>query len=228
MAGYQRTLNPKRVLDAAEYLRLSPSNIMPGAVIIAVDEDYVSISGISSNLFSLKIVEDHRTFEEKLQELWGSFTSRLSNEELSSAGISYSTPSADDKEPLLTTDINELSATSSGMLDEAIDNGMEENDEDDEASYPTSYLASLANELTRAITDWDSLAADRQGAIRNYIEGVSKPGLIIDGQHRVFGAKDVSYHDVRLPVVLLPALAFSEQVFQFYVLNSKAKPLKPT
>lgn len=57
---------------------------------------------------------------------------------------------------------------------------------------------------------------------------MSKPGLIIDGQHRVFGAKNVSEHDVLLPVILLPGLAFAEQVFQFYVLNSKARPLKPT
>jgi hypothetical protein len=44
----------------------------------------------------------------------------------------------------------------------------------------------------------------------------------------VFGAKNVSEFDVVLPVVLLPGLAFAEQVFQFYVLNSKARPLKPT
>jgi len=31
-----------------------------------------------------------------------------------------------------------------------------------------------------------------------------------------------------LPVVMIPGLAHAEQVFQFYVLNSKAKPLSPT
>jgi hypothetical protein len=65
-------------------------------------------------------------------------------------------------------------------------------------------------------------------AIEDYINGVSKPGLIIDGQHRVLGAKNVSDHDVMLPVVVMLGLAHQEQVFQFYVLNSKAKPLRPT
>lgn len=58
--------------------------------------------------------------------------------------------------------------------------------------------------------------------------GVSKAGLIIDGQHRVFGAKDVSDFPVYLPVILMPGLATEEQVFHFYVLNNKAKPLTPT
>lgn len=204
MAGYQRVLDPKRVADVAEYLRLSPSNIVPGAVIVAVDEDYIAVSDVEANLYSLAIKEDTRPFEQKLQELWGQFTTRLSGEELTSAGVSFSAP------------------------DDTPEDGDEDEDEDGDASYPTSYLASLAGELTEAVTDWDSVSPDRQAAIRGYIDGVSKPGLIIDGQHRVFGAKNVSEHDVRLPVVILPGLAFAEQVFQFYVLNSKAKPLKPT
>src|SRR6185437_7827085 len=103
-----------------------------------------------------------------------------------------------------------------------------QDEEEEEATYRTSYVAQIAKELTDAVTDCDSVPAARQEAIRGYIEGVSKPGLIIDGQHRVFGAKNVSEFDVRLPVVILPGLAFAEQVFQFYVLNSKARPLKPT
>src|SRR5262249_54314917 len=34
--------------------------------------------------------------------------------------------------------------------------------------------------------------------------------------------------DVMLPVVVMLGLAHQEQVFQFYILNSKAKPLRPT
>jgi hypothetical protein len=85
----------------------------------------------------------------------------------------------------------------------------------------------LAKELGIALTQWDGLSPERQRAITEYIDGVSKPGLIIDGQHRVFGAARAA-SEVLLPVVLLPGLAYSEQVFQFYVLNSKAKPLRPT
>ena len=44
----------------------------------------------------------------------------------------------------------------------------------------------------------------------------------------MFGAKDVSTNDVALPVILVLGLEHAKQVFQFYVLNSTAKPLKPT
>jgi DGQHR domain-containing protein len=225
MAGYQRTLQEKRVDDLAAYLRLSSNNIIPGAVIIAIDEDYVSVSEVSNNLFALEIAEDRRSFEDKLQELWGGFTTRLGNSELSSAGIDYSVPPSDTREASTPTDESE---DSSDGPEEAIDADREEGYEEEEDLYPRSYLASLTQELTQAVTNWEDVSEKRQNAIRSYIQEVSKPGLIIDGQHRVFGAKNVSEHDVRLPVVLLPALTFSEQVFQFYVLNSKARPLKPT
>jgi DGQHR domain-containing protein len=65
-------------------------------------------------------------------------------------------------------------------------------------------------------------------ALEEFVTGVSKPGLIIDGQHRVFGAKNVSDFEVRVPVILLPGLSYQEQVFHFYVLNNKAKPLSKT
>jgi hypothetical protein len=197
MAGYQRVLDSKRTGDLANYLRLSPNNIVPGAVIVAVDSDYASVTDEGDGRWMLSVTEDARDFETKLQELWGSFTTRLTDDELSSASIEFSSSTNDA-------------------------------DSDDDETFPTSYLASLAKELTAAVKDWEGVAEPRREAIRSYIDGVSKPGLIIDGQHRVFGAQGVSDHDVVLPVVVLPGLEFAEQVFQFYVLNSKARPLKPT
>jgi len=43
--------------------------------------------------------------------------------------------------------------------------------------------ATLTQELQDALLDWDGLAEDRREAIEDFIEGTSKPGLIIDGQH---------------------------------------------
>jgi hypothetical protein len=226
MAGYQRILDEKRVDDLADYLRLSPSNIVPGAVIIAIDEDYVTASESGDGLFSLRVTGDDRLFEQKLQELWGGFTTRLSNEELGSAGVTFSIPSTNVDESSRSTQNANLTDPGQVAAQDATDELRDE--EDDEATYPTSYLALLTQELGEAVQDLSRLPSKRQTAIKNYIEEVSKPGLIIDGQHRVFGATKASDCDVRLPVVLLPGLAFAEQVFQFYVLNSKARPLKPT
>jgi hypothetical protein len=195
MAGYQRSLDHKRSDVLAEYIGLSPRNIVPGAVIVAIDQDYVDLDR-SGPVSLVRVTPDTRDFQTKLEELFGAFTTRMSNEELASADIGFSSDDWDE-------------------------------DQEVDAEHPSSYLALLAQELNTALQSWDDLQTERQDAIREYIEGVSKPGLIIDGQHRVFGASRVD-HDVLMPVVLLPGLEYAEQVFQFYVLNSKAKPLRPT
>ena len=107
----------------------------------------------------------------------------------------------------------------------------EESDEvgsDEEEVPPESYLATIVKQLELADGKFDELDPEFRDAVREYVSGVSKPGLIIDGQHRVFGAKNVSEFPINLPVVLLPGLDYREQVFHFYVLNNKAKPLTKT
>jgi hypothetical protein len=199
MAGYQRLLSDRRADEITDYLRESSQNVLPGAIIVATDREYVAIVRDNDQVF-LEIADDPRNFRTKLEELFGGFSTRLSTEELRSADIQVTTSTDDDSDE----------------------------QEQDESEYPRSYIASLAQELTLALQDWDNLNPERRKAIEEYIEGVSKPGLIIDGQHRVIGAKNVSDHDVTLPVIVLHGLPHEEQVFQFYVLNSKAKPLRPT
>lgn len=209
MAGYQRALS-KRHEAIAEYYRTARENITPGAVIIALDADYAEVVD-RGNYCELTIKGDERDFHAKLMELFGELTTRLSADELSSASIAFSEPAESSAE-------------------EVSDDESAEDDEDDvdAADKPASYLSVLAEELQQAISDYDALSDDRKAAIEDYIEGTSKPGLIIDGQHRIFGAKAVSEFPVVLPLVILPGLRHSEQVFHFYVLNSTAKPLKKT
>lgn len=204
MAGYQRALEGKRSSSLTTYLELSPKNVVPGAIIVAIDDEYVDVEMSKEGIARIRIREDDRDFETKLQELWGAFTTRLSEEELNSANIDFG-QSEDDED----------------------DDTDDDPDSPEEDKVPRSYLAVLAKELTDAVSDWNAVPSIRQQAIREFIDGASKPGLIIDGQHRVFGAKEVK-GDVVLPVVLLPGLEHAEQVFQFYVLNSKARPLRPT
>lgn len=222
MAGYQRALTPGRVKEIGGYLNQSPKNTLPGAIIVAADGDYVSVHKdcvkheedegenqqseaqkedreereTREEYVFIEVRDDTRDFKTKVEELFGAFTTRLSNEELASADISFSSS--------------------------------EETEEYDDSEYPISYLAKLAKELRDALTRPEDVPPERMKTIEDYISGVSKPGLIIDGQHRVLGAKNVSDHDVILPVVVMLGLSHQEQVFQFYVLNSKAKPLRPT
>lgn len=92
-------------------------------------------------------------------------------------------------------------------------------DEELEVAQPDSYMSSLYAELR----DYDSLDADRQAEMDEFVKTMMTPGLIMDGQHRI--AKEAFDGTTILPLVVVPGLDVSEQVFNFYVLNNKAKPL---
>lgn len=66
---------------------------------------------------------------------------------------------------------------------------------------PDSYLSSLVAELKI----FDKLPIKRQKEISDYIKSISKPGLILDGQHRVYGAKNAN-SEINLPIVILPGM----------------------
>ena len=89
MAGYQRVLTEKRTEDIGEYLGLSPQNTLPGAIIVATDADYVTVTKEGDDVF-LEVREDVRDFQTKLEELFGALTTRLSSEELASADVQFS------------------------------------------------------------------------------------------------------------------------------------------
>jgi hypothetical protein len=184
MAGYQRPLDEGRVESIAEYLTQSIKNLLPGAIVVATDKEYVTIVSENGQVY-VEVQDDGRDIKTKIEELFGTFSTRLSAEELRSAQIDVSMP------------------------------GEEDEIEEDESEYPVSYIAKLAQELKDALQDWGNLSQERRQAIEDYINGVSKPGLIIDGQHRALGAKNVSDFDVILPVIFLHGLPHEEQVFQF-------------
>lgn len=204
MAGYQRELLDRH-RKITEFIEKSPSNVVPGAIIVAIGNAAIKIEETSiPGVVRIGISCNEEAFEQRLRSLASEFMLRLGDSERKSIELS----------------------------DAEFPDPNQDEDEDEEPQLeevpPESYLAQLTAELQRADRDFSSLPSDRQDAVRNYVNGVSKPARILDGQHRVFGAKDVSDFDVWLPVVLMPGLSTSEQVFQFYVLNNKAKPLSAT
>jgi DGQHR domain-containing protein len=78
------------------------------------------------------------------------------------------------------------------------------------------------------LRNYGELTPERQESLDDYVRSLEKPRLILDGQHRVFGAKDVIDEEVTIPVILLPGMPMEEQVFHFYVLNNKARPIDKT
>lgn len=57
------------------------------------------------------------------------------------------------------------------------------------------------------------------------LESISRPAVVVDGQHRLFGAAECD-RPVWLPVVAIPHCPWAEQIYQFVVINEKAKPIE--
>jgi hypothetical protein len=198
MAGYQRELDGREARITEFFLASPKNNIIPNAVIVAVDQNRISITGGATAVVTVRHEEKNES--ELLASLIEQFERRLNAEEIASIDIQ---------------------AVSVGDRDD-------EGADIDAATPPESYLAELTKNLRLMRDSSDKLDEQQVRSIKQYMNGVAKPGLILDGQHRVFGAKEVHDFDVELPVVVLPKLPPSEQVFHFYVLNNKAKPLNRT
>lgn len=57
------------------------------------------------------------------------------------------------------------------------------------------------------------------------LEALARPALVVDGQHRLYGASQADV-DVWLPVVAMPNSSWMEQIYQFVVINEKAQKVE--
>lgn len=184
MEGYQRQLSESRVNDIKEYFELDENNIIPGAILVAIDEDEINIEEGDDGVYSISIKDKSEgTVEELIERKYEQLYSRLGDEEKRFVA-----------------------------------------EEDGGKAETQSYLARLAKELRRANEDFSRFSGDDQDALESLVRSTTRPGLILDGQHRVHGASKVA-EDIHLPIVLLPGLDKDEQVFHFYIVNNKAEPL---
>lgn len=205
MAGYQRALD-ERHRHITDFFTVDQSkgnngdNIIPSSIIIAARNENFSVKSRGENgAVEIEITIDSKDEQTNFNEVLSSLKQRLSQEELDSLSLEQ-------------------------IREDSLGDELEEEVE----MPPESYLAQIVKLLEQTRGDLNNLDEELRGVVKDFISGVSKPGLILDGQHRVWGAKNVSDFPVHLPVVLLPGLSFSEQVFHFYVLNNKARPLNKT
>jgi DGQHR domain-containing protein len=198
LAGYQRELG-NRHESITEFLQteeIGGNNIIPSSIIIASRNEYTKIKQL------------------------GDIANGVVEIEINVNDIEFNA--------LIERTISEfkLRLSSEELASITLENSeIDSEEESEEDTPPDSYLATIVKQLQEAGENLNNLDENKREVIKSYVEGIAKPGLILDGQHRVFGAKNVSQFMVELPIVLLPGLEFSEQVFQFYVLNNKAKPL---
>ena len=136
-------------------------------------------------------IQYHKISEEdSIKRLREKLESRLSESELSSISVQ------NDEDILI----------SSNELDE-------DAEDSDDAVPPESYLAMITKVVRQAESDKSSLKNTVYESIVAFAKSMDKPGLILDGQHRVYGAKNVNDFDVELPVIILPGISIKSKSF---------------
>lgn len=197
MNGYQRQLEEGRLDEIKDFLS-TDVNIIPGAILVTVNEDYLEVEENEGEKVDVTITSPPElSAEELLEQAYQNLYDRLED-----AGQEHVDNIGEESE------------------DESDDEDGESNEGDD----PVSYLARKTGELKQSLNNWDDLGQDEKDQLEEYAERVHKPGLIIDGQHRVFGAKKYQ-EEIRYPIVLIPGLEEKEQVYHFYIINDKAEPI---
>ena len=86
------------------------------------------------------------------------------------------------------------------------------------------FLQSLTRKAVVTIMQdgsFRTLSTTQREALRRMFKDDLKPGLIIDGQHRVSGTKDIG--DFPFSALLLPFASWGELAFQFIVNNGTSK-----
>lgn len=82
-------------------------------------------------------------------------------------------------------------------------------------------LAQMSVDAERFILE-NEIDTDGIDEIIKSMEAVLRPAIVVDGQHRLHGASAVS-KDIILPVIAIPHCPWTEQIYQFVVINEKAQ-----
>lgn len=96
----------------------------------------------------------------------------------------------------------------------------------DEANANYSQIAAKSKKSAKESEFLEHSAEDR---LRYSLISLLRPAMIVDGQHRVWGAyNSKSAGDIKFTVCAIKDTDWIEQVFQFVVLNKLAKPISPS
>lgn len=98
-------------------------------------------------------------------------------------------------------------------------------DRDDRNTIPTSIVIALDKRAVTFTGEAHARGGGKHGVLSIKVSGQSKPGLIIDGQHRAYGTAKFS-SKVHLNVVAFLGGDDAERAFQFVVINNSATRVK--
>lgn len=222
--GFQRTLNSSRVNDVARFFRESDRNISPTSVV-------VGFTGVIELQIFGDPLDDVQPVKLKISV---PRYADMSLEDLTSAAVEVLRARLGEEITAIETNLGDAVANAVFLQDEdAVDGEFGIDDEDESSataegldpavrdrSFLGEFYAQLRGYQERLI-EWP----DEQ-PLREILYSLLRPAIIVDGQHRVFGAATAD-PDLRFAVCALPGSSWAESVYQFVVINQKAKPIKP-
>ncbi len=71
----------------------------------------------------------------------------------------------------------------------------------------------------------NNITPDQLTEIAVSMESLCRPALVVDGQHRLWGAANAD-REIVLPVVALPDCSWTDQIYQFVVINETAQKVE--
>jgi hypothetical protein len=221
--GFQRTLNPSRVKDVAGYFLEDSKNISPTAIVVGftgtvVVEDInmpqAGVPKVDAARVRITVPDfEHTPLEELTALAMTELRSRLPENVVAEIENDAAAAVA---EAMRLQDESAIDEEFGIESEVSGDGAVEES----ERSYLADFYAQLFG-YTHRLLPWPE--AD---SLREILYSLLKPAIIVDGQHRVFGAASVD-RNMLLAVCAIPNSNWVESVYQFVIINQKAKPIKP-
>jgi hypothetical protein len=218
--GFQRSLEASRVEEVTAYYKEDLRNVSPTAVVVGL-RGTSTVTDLPGVQFGPTVRGVEVAIELPEYENW-------SMEELARSAIAIleSRLSAESVDAI------------NGRIEDAVSEAQRLEDEDEvdietspgspnsdeierlDRSYLEEFYAQLVGYL-KSLTPWPD-----ESKLREVLYSLLKPAIIVDGQHRVFGA---AHYDPTMPLAVcaMPQSDWAENVYQFVVINQKAKPIKP-
>lgn len=221
--GFQRTLHPGRVGELSQFFAEDAENVSPTSIVLGInlDQTYVKISpikgkGASDGLVTIEV--DIPDFEQEPIETL----------------IRMAAAHLETRLPKETIDEihKDLDAAVSAAIsledEEQVDDTFGGSDETDTLEALQQSDRSFLGDFYAELMGYERglIPVKNEGQLRQILFSLLKPAIIVDGQHRVFGAAAAD-ETIRLPVCALAGSNWVENVYQFVVINQKAKPIKP-
>lgn len=217
LKGFQRAEDPKRKLQIYKFFD-QPANISPTAIVVAFKPNCLTMTDLP--------VEFPGGVLDGAVPIGTPVLITVTYEPLESETIPFLAEKVFDLfnggEVLSTLEVQELGEDTDEDTTIDIEDEVEEKEE---LSIRESHLKEFLTFLSNPVA-LDEAAQEDEVKLRTILTNLLKPGIIVDGQHRTRGA---AYAERRIPfpVVGLVDAGWKEQVFQFIIINQKAKPIQP-